>query len=131
MTIAPPLPTLDNTLQQKWQRFIQTHLWKMDIHPTTWIAPTALIDRTWPKGIHIAANCVIDHHAVVLTHDMTRGIYLDTHIGENTRIGARAIIMPGVTVGKYCVVEPGSVVTRDIPDGIRVIGNPAKDISTL
>lgn len=131
MTIAPPLPTLDNTLQQKWQRFIQTRLWEMDIHPTTWIAPTALIDRTWPKGIHIAANCVIDHHAVVLTHDMTRGIYLDTHIGENTRIGARAIIMPGVTVGKYCVVEPGSVVTRDIPDGIRVIGNPAKDISKL
>ena len=123
---APQFQIINKTLQQKWQRFIQTRLWKMDIHPTTWIAPTALIDRTWPKGIHIAANCVIDHHAVVLTHDMTLGIYLDTHIGENTRIGARAINMPGVTVGKDCVVAPGSVVTRDIPDGTRVIGNPAK-----
>ncbi len=129
MTSAPAFPPRGKTLQQKWQRLIQTRLWQMDIHPTAWIATTALIDRTWPKGIHIGANCVIDHQAVVLTHDMTRGIYLDTHIGANTRIGARAIIMPGVSVGKDCIVEPGSVVTRDIEDGGRVIGNPAKTVA--
>lgn len=129
MTSAPAFPPRGKTLQQKWQRLIQTRLWQMDIHPSAWIATTALIDRTWPKGIHIGANCVIDHQAVVLTHDMTRGIYLDTHIGANTRIGARAIIMPGITVGKDCIIEPGSVVTRNIPDGGKVIGNPAKGLA--
>jgi acetyltransferase-like isoleucine patch superfamily enzyme len=126
MTRSIAAGLLSKTLKQKLQRIIQTQLWQMDIHPTAWIATSALIDRTWPKGIHIGAYCVIDHQAVVLTHDMTRGIYLDTKIGNNTTIGARAIIMPGVTIGDNCVIEPGSVVTRDIPDGTRVIGNPAK-----
>lgn len=126
MTSAPVLPTRSKTMQQKWQRLIQTRLWQMDIHPSAWIAPTALIDRTWPKGIHIGAGCVIDHQAVVLTHDMTRGVYLDTLIGDGTSIGARAIIMPGVTVGRNCIVAPGTVVIRDVPDGSRIMGNPGQ-----
>lgn len=98
----------------------------MDIHPTAWVATTALIDRTWPKGVHIAAGCIIDHQAVVLTHDMTRALYLDTWIGEGTCIGPRAIILPGVTIGRNCVIAAGSVVNRDVPDGAKVIGSPAR-----
>lgn len=117
---------LPRSLKQRWQRLVQTAWWRMDIHPTAWIAATALIDRTWPKGIHIGAACVIDHHAVVLTHDMTRGLYLHTRIGDGTYIGPRAIILPGVTVGANCIVEAGALVNRDLPEGARVIGNPAK-----
>lgn len=108
------------------QRLIRKYFWKMDIHPTARIAPTALIDRTWPRGIHIGANCIIDHEAVVLTHDMTRGVYFDTHIGNNTFVGARAIIFPGVTIGRNCTIHPGAIVNRDVPDGHEAIGNPAK-----
>ena len=98
----------------------------MDIDPTAWIAPSALIDRTWPRGVHIGAHCVIDEEAVLLTHDLTRGVYMDTRIGARTVVGARAIILPGVTVGSDCDVAPGSVVNRDVPDGARVVGNPAR-----
>lgn len=101
----------------------------MDIHPTAWIASTALIDRTWPRGIHIGAHCIIDHHAVVLTHDRTRGIYLDTRIGDGTRLGARAIVLPGITVGRNCIIEPGALVNRDVPDGAHMIGNPARPVT--
>lgn len=97
----------------------------MDVDPSAWIAETALIDRTWPKGIHIGADCVIDEQAVVLTHDMTRGIYRDTRIGARTVIGPRAIVLPGVTIGADCRVEAGALVNRDVPDGARVSGNPA------
>ena len=34
-------------------------VWRSDIAPSAWIAETALIDRTWPKGIHIGAGAVI------------------------------------------------------------------------
>lgn len=113
---------------QRVQRLIQTRLWGMDIHPTAWIATTALIDRTWPRGIHIGADCVIAEEAVVLTHDMTRGIYMDTRIGEGTTIGARAIIMPGITVGRNCTILPGTLVNRDLPDVATVGGNPARPV---
>jgi acetyltransferase-like isoleucine patch superfamily enzyme len=117
---------LIDTLRRGFQRLIQTRLWGMDIHPSARIAATALIDRTWPRGIHIEAGCVVDEEAVILTHDMTRGIYLDTRIGERSRLGARVIIMPGVTVGAGSVVAPGAVVIRDVPPGSYVLGNPAE-----
>jgi len=116
------------SLKQRLQRFVQTRIWKTDIHPSAWIAETALIDRTWPKGVHIEAECFIDEEAVVLTHDMTRGIYMDTRIGAGTIIGARAIVMPGITVGKNCTILPGTLVNRDLPDGSVVSGNPAKPV---
>ncbi len=52
----------------------------------------------------------------------------DTYIGFNCFIGAQAIIMPGVRVGDQCIVGSGAVVTRDVPPGSIVAGNPAKVI---
>lgn len=50
------------------------------------------------------------------------------HIKERAWIGANAIILPGVTVGKGAIVGAGSVVTKDVPDNIIVAGNPARKI---
>ena len=46
-------------------------------------------------------------------------------------IGANAIILPGVTIGKNSVVGAGSVVTKDVPDYTIAVGNPAHVIKTL
>lgn len=46
-------------------------------------------------------------------------------IGNNCWIGARSIILPGVTIGDYSIVAAGSVVTKDVPSGVLVAGNPA------
>jgi acetyltransferase-like isoleucine patch superfamily enzyme len=53
------------------------------------------------------------------------------HIGSGTWVGARAMILPGVTIGKRVLVAAGSVVTKDVPDDVLVAGNPAKVIRTL
>lgn len=124
-TGLPALGQRKRSLRQKFDALLRKHVWGMDIDPTAWIARTAYIDRTWPRGIHIGADCVIDEEASILTHDMTRGLYLDTQIGEGTRIGARAIVLPGLTIGTGCVIEPGAVVTRDLAPGSHVRGNPA------
>lgn len=49
-------------------------------------------------------------------------------VGNNSYIGERCMIMPGVTIGERCIVGGGSVVTKSVPDGCMVAGNPAKFI---
>jgi acetyltransferase-like isoleucine patch superfamily enzyme len=49
-------------------------------------------------------------------------------IGNHTSIGACSLIMPGVTIGNDVIVGAGSVVTKSIPDGLMVAGNPTKVI---
>ena len=47
-------------------------------------------------------------------------------IGSNVWIGGGAIILPGVTVGDDAIIGAGSVVSRDVPAGATVMGNPAR-----
>ena len=47
-------------------------------------------------------------------------------IGSNVWIGGGAIICPGVKIGSKTVIGAGSVVTRDIPDGVLAAGNPCR-----
>ncbi len=52
-------------------------------------------------------------------------------IGDGCWIGTRAIILPGVTLGRRVLVAAGSVVTRDVPDDCLVAGNPARVVRQL
>ncbi len=47
-------------------------------------------------------------------------------IGRNVWIGGGALVLPGVTIGDDAIVGAGSVVTRDVPSGATVVGNPAR-----
>ena len=49
-------------------------------------------------------------------------------IGDDVWIGARAIILPGITIGQGAIVGAGSVVTKDVPPYSICAGNPAKVI---
>lgn len=46
-------------------------------------------------------------------------------------IGARSVILPGVTIGEGAVVNPGSVVNKDVPPNTRVGGIPAKKVEAF
>lgn len=52
-------------------------------------------------------------------------------IGDGCWIGARAMILPGVTLGRRVLVAAGAVVTRDVPDDSLVAGNPARVVRSL
>jgi acetyltransferase-like isoleucine patch superfamily enzyme len=52
-------------------------------------------------------------------------------IEDNVWIGARAIVLPGVTIGEGSVVSAGSVVMADVPPYTVVAGNPARRVSNL
>lgn len=51
-------------------------------------------------------------------------------IGEGSWIGERCCILPGVTIGKKCIIGSGSVVTKSIPDYSIAVGNPARVVKT-
>ena len=46
-------------------------------------------------------------------------------------IGAGAIVIPGKKIGAWSIVGAGAVVINDIPDGVVVVGNPARIIRSL
>lgn len=52
-------------------------------------------------------------------------------IGDSVWIGGNATILPGVTIGDNVVIGAGSVVTRNIPSGVVVGGNPARIIKEV
>jgi maltose O-acetyltransferase len=52
-------------------------------------------------------------------------------IGNDVWLGGGAIICPGVTIGDRSVIGAGSIVTKDVPSGVVVAGNPAKVIRSL
>jgi acetyltransferase-like isoleucine patch superfamily enzyme len=52
-------------------------------------------------------------------------------VGSRVFIGARSILLPGVTVGDNVVIGAGSVVTRDIPSGVVAAGVPARVLSSI
>ena len=50
------------------------------------------------------------------------------HIGDDVWIGARVIVLPGVSIGNHVIIGAGAVVTKDVPDYAIVGGVPAKVI---
>jgi acetyltransferase-like isoleucine patch superfamily enzyme len=49
-----------------------------------------------------------------------------TLVRGGASIGAGAVILPGITIGRWAMVGSGAVVTRDVPDQALVLGNPAR-----
>jgi acetyltransferase-like isoleucine patch superfamily enzyme len=110
------------------RRSYYVRVFGMDISDSAWFSLKVHFDVTHPRGIHIGPQSYVAFGAVILTHDMTRGVYANTRIGARCFIGAHSIILPGLTIGDGSIVGAGSVVTEDIPPAVIVAGNPAKVI---
>jgi len=67
-----------------------------------------------------------------VTHDprvspfRDKNVFLPVHIEDNVWIGAGAVILPGVRIGRGSIVAAGAVVREDVPPGALVAGVPAK-----
>ena len=52
-------------------------------------------------------------------------------IGSDVWVGGGAMILPGVSIGSRAVIGAGSVVTRDVPEGVLAAGNPCRVIREI
>jgi acetyltransferase-like isoleucine patch superfamily enzyme len=50
----------------------------------------------------------------------------NVRIGDYAYIGSGAIIKQGLTIGRGATVGMGAIVTKDVPEGVTVVGNPAR-----
>lgn len=79
------------------------------------------------NNVMIAWDCVIlerDYHGISGELEIPEPIIIE----DSAWIGCRAIILKGVTIGRGAIVGAGSVVTKDVPTGAIVAGNPARII---
>lgn len=88
---------------------------------------TTIIDYdlvTIGNNVNIAPNTAI--YTVDFTNQDLIFKTQPVKIEDNVWIGANSIILPGVTIGKNSIVGAGSVVTKNIPENMVVVGNPAR-----
>jgi putative colanic acid biosynthesis acetyltransferase WcaF len=106
--------------------------WRLAIGDHSWIGEGVWIDNL--THVSIGRNACLSQGAFVLTgnHDYTAVtfdlIVRPVDMADGAWIGAKAIVCPGVTVGRNAVVTVGSVLTHDAePNGIYA-GNPAREV---
>ncbi len=104
--------------------------WQLTMGDGACIGDRAEIYNVAP--ITLGARAVVSQQAFLCTasHDHRRPDFPLTTapitLGERAWVAARAIVLPGITIGAGAVVGAGSVVTRDVPAGCTVAGNPAR-----
>ena len=83
------------------------------------------------KGSRLSWDCQIldtDFHEILDEHGNPRPMTAPVIIGDHVLVGARAMILKGVTIGDGAIVGAGSVVSRDVPPNTIVAGNPARPV---
>lgn len=83
--------------------------------------------------IEVGDNVTISNDVQFITHDNSiikadpsvTDLFGQIKVGDNSFIGAHSILLPGVTIGKNCIIGAGSVVSKSFADGCVIAGNPA------
>jgi acetyltransferase-like isoleucine patch superfamily enzyme len=113
-----------------WANFFQPK--NIDIGEGTIVGDHAFLDGRAPliigKEVDIASSVMIYNSEHDLESEDFKAREETVEIGDYVFIGPRAIILPGVKIGKGAVVAAGAVVTSDVPDFAIVGGVPAKII---
>jgi acetyltransferase-like isoleucine patch superfamily enzyme len=90
------------------------------------IMPDVRMEIFFPELISIADNVIIGQEVFFACHEFTVNEfkYGKISVGKNVLIGARAFILPGVTIGDNAIVAANVTIYKDVPDNTLAYGNP-------
>jgi sugar O-acyltransferase (sialic acid O-acetyltransferase NeuD family) len=89
------------------------------------------VDAALGAAVVVNTGATVDHDCRLADGvHIAPGAHLsgDVHVGESSWIGVGACVKQGVHIGADVMVGAGSVVVSNIPDGVTVVGNPARPI---
>jgi acetyltransferase-like isoleucine patch superfamily enzyme len=106
---------------------VKLHRWRgVAIGQNVWIGYGVMLETGFPSLIHIGNNVCISIRSTIVAHFREQsGVWIE----DDVFIGPCACILPGVRLGKSCVVTAGSVVTANVPPFTVVQGNPARPVA--
>ncbi|MGI9174316.1 MAG: acetyltransferase [Rhodothermales bacterium] len=111
----------------------------VDVHPTTRIGPGTMLCQ----GVALTVSIMLGRHVILnlnstVGHDAYLADYATAHpgahvsgftrIGTAAELGARCVVLPGISVGEETIVGAGAVVNRDLPERCTAVGVPARPI---
>ena len=111
---------------------------KVTIGTNCWVNDGCTFDVS--AEITVGNGVAFGHEVMLLTstHEIGTQFYragrsmnLPVVVGDGAWIGARSVVLPGVTIGRGAVVAAGSVVNRSVADNVLVAGVPARHIRSL
>lgn len=123
----------------------QGYIFQTVCHPTAWVADGVelgegaqiMAGATVQAGVRLGHNVLINTRAVV-EHDcqiqehvhIASGAILcgDVKIGKGTHVGAGATVIQAIHIGENTCIGAGSVVVHNLPNGIMVVGVPAREM---
>ena len=108
---------------------VKLHRWRgVNIARGVWIGYDVIIETSHPHLVTIRKGAALGIRSTIIAHNREqRGVVID----EDAAIGAGAIILPNVTIGRGAIVTAGSVVTKSVPPKMMVQGNPARPIARV
>ncbi|MCL4145539.1 UNVERIFIED_CONTAM: hypothetical protein GTU68_065153 [Idotea baltica] len=86
---------------------------------------------TIEDDVFLGPSCVLTNVSNPRSQVIRRGIYESTLIRRGATIGANATIVCGITLGRYCFIAAGAVVTRNVQDYALIAGVPGKQIGWM
>ena len=133
----------------KWRLFV-VRVFGADVSGAPFIHQRAKISHPWNleiqdgvaigdgASIYCQDRIVLEHHVTIAqecylctgTHDFSSQnlelVTLPIIVKSEAFLGLRVTVLPGVTIGSGCIIGACSVVTRDVPDRVIAVGNPAR-----
>ena len=81
---------------------------------------------TVEDDVFLGPSCVLTNVTNPRSQVSRKKLYERTVFRRGATVGANATVLCGVTLGRYCFIGAGAVVTKDVPDYALMIGNPAR-----